>query len=55
MDQKAREDIKPLLAAASGSMQPVLWDGCAEFHTKSAEHFTRFMKDIYTSEVLDGM
>lgn len=37
-----------------GSMQIAPYDGCAEFHAHSAEHFVRFIKGVYDSAHLVG-
>lgn len=54
MEPKNREEIQPLLDISGGSMQLVPYDGCAEFVAKSAEEFTRFMKEVYDSPHLIG-
>ncbi|CBX98198.1 hypothetical protein LEMA_P096070.1 [Plenodomus lingam JN3] len=41
--------LEPLLEASIGSMQIAPYDGCAEFHAESAEHFVSFMKGVYAS------
>ncbi|KAH9879860.1 hypothetical protein J1614_001884 [Plenodomus biglobosus] len=46
--------IEPLLEASMGSMQIAPYDGCAEFHAESAEHFVSFMKGVYASAHLVG-
>lgn len=35
-------------------MQPLQYDGCAEFHAENAEQFLRFMADIHNSKELVG-
>lgn len=54
MEPKHREELADLLEASAGSMRLVPWDGCAEFHARSAADFTQFMKNIYASPDLVG-
>ncbi|XPS68443.1 hypothetical protein M3J09_000731 [Ascochyta lentis] len=53
-DAKHVNDLQPLLEASGGSMHIMPYDGCAEFHAKSAEDFTAFMKSVWTSDNLVG-
>ncbi|KAI8939337.1 hypothetical protein NX059_003128 [Plenodomus lindquistii] len=46
--------LEPLFEASAGSMQSAPYDGCAEFHAESAEHFVGFMKGVYASAHLVG-
>lgn len=54
MEPKNRAEIAPLLEASAGTIQLVPWDACAEFHATSAEDFTNFMLNIYSSSHLVG-
>jgi hypothetical protein len=46
--------MEPLLQASGGTMQIIPYDGCAEFHAKSAQDFVTFMTSVYKSDHLVG-
>ncbi|KAF9730029.1 hypothetical protein PMIN04_012799 [Paraphaeosphaeria minitans] len=48
------EHRKLVSSLSQYNMQPLQYDGCAEFHAENAEQFLRFMADIHNSKELVG-
>ncbi|KZM22513.1 uncharacterized protein EKO05_0009682 [Ascochyta rabiei] len=53
-EAKHVNDLQPLLDDSGGSIQIMPYDGCAEFHAKSAKEFVVFMKSVWASDHLVG-
>lgn len=53
-EPRHKTEIKRLLDISGGTMKSVPYDGCAVFHTKTADDFIDFMENVYGSKKLVG-
>ncbi|KAJ4309788.1 hypothetical protein N0V94_008766 [Neodidymelliopsis sp. IMI 364377] len=53
-EAKHKAELEPLVQSSGGSMQMLPYDGCAEFHARTAQDFITFMNSVFSSDQLVG-